>query len=168
MKIHINLNNTDWNNTISQLEQYRHNLISKTNEVAKRLAEYGLMVAQVKLSNAGIGNFPGDRIYIEERENNTFAVCAESEEILFLEFGTGITYSGNRHPQSDEFGYGAGTYPSEKQNWNNPNGWWYYDEYAGRYVHTIGNPPLMMMYDTSKEMRNRIENIVKEVFGNHD
>ena len=164
MKLKINLNKSDIPNTIKQLERYKSDITHKINKLAERLAEEGYKIATSKLYPTGIGTFENDRIYINEMAKNKYSIVVESKEILFLEFGAGIKHSGTRYPQSDEFGYGAGTYPG-KGHWNNPDGWWYRDE-SGNYVHSYGNPPYMPMHDTAKELRERIQKIIKEVFGN--
>lgn len=165
MRIKVKLNHKDLQKTITQLENYRDKFLQRVQLVAERLAELGLDIAMAKLLAIGIGTYDGDSFYVEKVDDYHYKVVVESTEILFLEFGTGITYSGTRHPQSDEFGYGAGTYPG-LGHWDDPNGWWYRDQRTGRYTHTYGNPPLMPMYDTAKDLRGNIELIVKEVFRN--
>ena len=144
---------------IKEIEDYKKWLEGKAKELVKRLADIGAFDAHIRFANAF---YTGDRdfdVTVEQLDENTFAIVASGETILFIEFGAGITY-GYGHPQAGEFGYGPGTYPSEKGHWNDPKGWWTPDG-----VHTYGNPPGMPMYRTAKELAQRVEEVAKEVFG---
>ena len=163
MKISIDLFKDDLQSVIRQLEEYKVKLKSKTERLAERLAEEGFKIMTANLNNAKIGLSGSDRLYVEQIDKNKFVIGVESEKILFLEFGTGIKYSSIRHPKADELGYGAGTFPG-KGYWNDPAGWWYMGK-DGEFHHTFGVAPRRPMYDTAKELREKINDVIKEVFG---
>lgn len=90
-------------------------------------------------------------------------------EVLFYEFGSGITYSSLKHPEAGENNMGPGTFDG-KGLWDNPNGWWY-EVRPGRKIsgktmvtkkgkelaHTYGRPAYMPSYKASHEIAERIK-----------
>jgi hypothetical protein len=89
-----------------------------------------------------------------EKRDGGYAVMANGQAVLFIEFGSGLIGFGHPEPH----GMGPGTYPG-KGHWNDPNGWYYAH---GKKSH--GNPPNMPMYTTVKELEQELERMVKEVF----
>lgn len=80
-------------------------------------------------------------------------------QVLFQEFGAGITYSAISHPTGR---FGPGTFPSLHPeriplNWENPAGWFYEDEETGTLVHTFGNPAQAEAYNTAQALRRYIQ-----------
>lgn len=145
---------------ISDLKAYRARIIEKSNELARRLAERGAVIASISFARA-IYTGPKDvAITVEARSANTYAILASGETVLILEFGAGITY-GEGHPQAGEFGYGPGTYPGQKHAMTG-KGWYLPKEKGGG--HTYGNPPSMAMYLAAKEIRAEVEAVAREVF----
>lgn len=148
---------------IRELNDYKDRLNSKAQELASRLAEYGL-------SRVGIGYAAAEMLYdgdkdvsvrVEKRDENTYAIVAGGETVLFLEFGAGIRY-GSGHPMAGQFGYGPGTYPGQTHAMN-PNGWWFTGS-DGKGHHSYGNAPSMVMYITAMELEREVARIAKEVF----
>lgn len=99
-------------------------------------------------------------VEVEDRGNNTYAIVAGGETVLFAEFGTGITM-GYGHPLAGQFGMGPGTYPG-KGHWSDPNGWYLPKEKGGG--HTYGNPPSCAMYDAAQNVKAEVERVAREVF----
>lgn len=136
-----------------------------------KLAQIGIGRAQFEYSRATNDVPQLSAIQINE---NTICVRASGKNVLFLEFGTGITYMAN-YPDDEGFQpiYYAGdwsTSPRGKGHWNDPKGWWYpaengYHLGKGGYQHTYGNPPVRAMYEAKKEMRDKIDTVIREVFG---
>lgn len=145
---------------INELTAYRQRLIEKTREITRRLAEHGMNVSQVMYSGAPYDGTNDVTVTMEPTERG-YRVVASGRAVLFIEFGAGVTY-GYGHPQATEFGMGPGTYPSDKGHWDDPEGW-YLPKSAGGGS-TMGNPPSMAMYNASQLMRDRITQIVREVF----
>ena len=140
----------------------------------ERLAEIGVETASVRFRNA---QYDGTNDVTVDApkwvSDNCIAVSASGTTITFIEFGTGVYYS-EEHPQSSEFGFQRGGYGQGK---GSQNSWGYYGEQGtnGQFVKTTdkgdvyvthGNPPARAMYDASKDIRNNIITIAKEVFRN--
>lgn len=143
-----------------ELKEYQRWQKDKAKELAERLAMLGASAASIRFSRA-IYTGEKDAVVTVEAVPNGYKVKADGESVLFIEFGTGITY-GFGHPEAQEFGMGPGTYPDGKGHWNDPNGW-YLPKSAGG-GHTYGNPPAMPMYEARKQIEQELPRIVKEVF----
>lgn len=162
--IKMDLDEKSIDKAIKELERYKKQLDRKCKTLAKRLAEIGAV--QVSLIYARVP-YTGNKdisIAVKKKEGNRYAIQANGETVLFVEFGAGITY-GDGHPLNGEFGMGPGTYPDGKGHWNDPKGW-YLPKSAGG-GHTYGNPPSMAMFNTAEELRGEIEKIAREVFASN-
>lgn len=169
-KISFSLDERSISNAIAQVNALEQEWDKKMDTLLERLATLGATSATLGFRRA---IYTGDKdvnVSVEKRGNG-YVIHAEGEDVLFIEFGAGIRY-GSGHPQSTEFGMGAGTYPSTKGrkaadgkfylNWEHPDGWWLPKEAGGE--HTYGNPPAMVMYRAAREIEQEIEHIAKEVF----
>ena len=132
----------------------------KARELAERLATLGATVASIRFSRAVYTGKKDVEVTVEALPNG-YKVKADGESVLFIEFGSGVTY-GYGHPEAGGFGMGPGTYPDGKGHWDDPKGW-YLPKSAGG-GHTFGNPPAMPMYDARKAIEQELPRIVKEVF----
>lgn len=144
-----------------ELTVYRKWQEEKARELAERLASLGATVASIRFSRAVYTGKKDVDVTVEELPNG-YKVKADGESVLFIEFGSGVTY-GYGHPEAGEFGMGPGTYPDGKGHWDDPKGW-YLPKSAGG-GHTFGNPPEMPMYEARKAIEQELPRIVKEVFG---
>lgn len=144
-----------------ELTVYRKWQEEKARELVERLASLGATVASIRFSRA-VYTGPKDVDVTVEELPNGYKVKADGESVLFIEFGSGVTY-GYGHPEAGEFGMGPGTYPDGKGHWDDPKGW-YLPKSAGG-GHTFGNPPAMPMYEARKAIEQELPRIVKEVFG---
>ena len=141
------------------LKDYKKWLKQKSEELCMRLAEMGAVKASMNFSQAIYTGIEDHTITVVKKGGG-YAVRAEGETVLFVEFGTGLI--GYGHPESN--GLGPGTYPGVGH-WDDPNGWWIpRDKNNGHSQHTYGNPPNMPMYNTVKELEQELERVVKEVF----
>lgn len=150
-----------------QIQQYQSELNTKTNTLVKRLATIGLDTSKAVIErhrNGSGATLGSARIETTSTgEIVRMSVVVESEAILFLEFGSGITYNeGEGNPLANEFGYGVGTYPGQTHA-NDPNGWWYQDD-NGEWKHSYGIKADMPMYKASRAMRDSLSKIAREVF----
>lgn len=138
---------------------------------ADRLAQEGMEIASVKFSQAVYDGTNDVSVTVEPRGNNVRAVVATGGATLFIEFGTGVTYPDN-HPEAGELGMKRGEYG---QGHGKQHSWGYYGDpgtngvlkekkNGGFVVITHGNPANMPMYETVKELQNRLTEIAKEVF----
>lgn len=151
---------------IKQLETYQKTLPNKVDKLLERLATLGAFRARIDFSNAMYAGDNDVEITVE-KINKGYQISASGHAVLFIEFGTSIVNP--EHPQSAQFGFMHGTYGKGKG--ANPNGWVYVGEQgnAGRPIRdgvykTMGNPPARAMWNASKDMRNEIEKIAKEIF----
>ena len=143
-----------------ELTAYRKWQEEKARELAERLAALGATVAPIRFSRAVYTGKKDVEVTVEGLPNG-YKVKADGESVLFIEFGSGVTY-GYGHPEAGEFGMGPGTYPDGKGHWDDPKGW-YLPKSAGG-GHTFGNPPAMPMYEARKAIEQELPRIVKEVF----
>ena len=143
-----------------ELMVYRKWQEEKARELAERLAALGATVASIRFSRAVYTGKKNVEVTVEALPNG-YKVKADGESVLFIEFGSGVTY-GYGHPEAGEFGMGPGTYPDGKGPWDDPKGW-YLPKSAGG-GHTFGNPPAMPMYEARKAIEQELPRIVKEVF----
>ena len=139
------------------------NLKEKFTQVLVQLLNIGFPIAYAELvANADYDGINDIQIDTEvDAENGTATLTAKGQAVLFVEFGTGITYVYG-HPMDLELGFGPGTYPPKNPNnpnWSNPQGWYY-----GQRQHTYGNKPNMGMYHARNEMLAQINNVVREIF----
>lgn len=138
---------------------------------ADRLAQEGMEIASIKFSQAVYDGTNDVSVTVELRGNNVRAVVATGGATLFIEFGTGVTYPDN-HPEAGELGMKRGEYG---QGHGKQHSWGYYGDpgtngvlkekkNGGFVVITHGNPANMPMYETVKELQDRLTEIAKEVF----
>jgi len=146
---------------VKDIRDYSKWVQKKAKELSKRLAAIGVTLAAIEYSRVPYHGLKDVNLSIEVgAKPNQYDIVAAGETVLILEFGAGVTY-GYGHPQPSVEGVpmGPGTYPSEKGHWDDPKGW-----YIPGGEHTYGNPPSMAMYLTAKELRNRLLEVVQEVF----
>lgn len=138
---------------------------------ADRLAQEGMEIASIKFSQAVYDGTNDVSVTVEPRGNNVRAVVATGGATLFIEFGTGVTYPDD-HPEAGELGMKRGEYG---QGHGKQHSWGYYGDHGtngvlkekkngGFVVITHGNPANMPMYETVKELQDRLTEIAKEVF----
>lgn len=138
---------------------------------ADRLAQEGMEIASIKFSQAVYDGTNDVSVTVEPRGNNVRAVVATGGATLFIEFGTGVTYPDD-HPEAGELGMKRGDYG---QGHGKQHSWGYYGDpgtngvlkekkNGGFVVITHGNPANMPMYETVKELQDRLTEIAKEVF----
>ena len=138
---------------------------------ADRLAQEGMEIASIKFSQAVYDGTNDVSVTVEPRGNNVRAVVATGGATLFIEFGTGVTYPDD-HPEAGELGMKRGEYG---QGHGKQHSWGYYGDpgtngvlkekkNGGFVVITHGNPANMSMYETVKELQDRLTEIAKEVF----
>lgn len=146
-----------------KLENYANfTLEEKGKELAERLADIGLQDVICQFEETPyVGPIEGD-IDVVERGEGKYAIVANGEVYVILEFGAGVTYEFVPHPKASEFGFGAGTYPGQTHA-KDPKGWYLPKEKGGE--HTYGNPPSRAMYDSATKLRDDLVRIAREVFG---
>lgn len=153
------------------LKEYDKWLKEKTNELCKRLAEYGVERAEAYF---GYAEYDGiNDVTVEpakKRGDNCYVVKANGSAVLFIEFGTGIFYPDD-HPEAAEHGMVHGMYGKGLGN----NEYWFYTgqpgNAGGELAHgktnttiTHGNRANASMYFARKDVEAEIARVVREVF----
>lgn len=137
------------------------------------LADAGRMRAEelYNAANKGAGNKTPTVNEAYWLNDTTLVLTASGEDVLFVEFGTGILNFSNTYPtdtpdaarNAREF-YGA-SYSEKHSGWlvepkvSQFNGYW---PYGGKWV--SGNPPAKAMYEAGKRMREVIEEAARVAF----
>lgn len=170
-KVEITLSGRDIDRLLREVEDWKNWLLDRTTVFLGRLAQEGMEIASAKFEQAVYDGTNDVSVTVEPRGNNVRAVVATGKATLFIEFGTGVTYPDN-HPEAGELGMKRGEYG---QGHGKQQSWGYYGEpgtngllkekkNGGFVVITHGNPANMPMYETVKELEDRLTDIAKEVF----
>lgn len=156
---------------IREVEKYKVWLRERSNLLLDRLADEGYQIASAKFARAVYDGTNDASVSVEQRGTAARAVVAVGSSVLFIEFGTGVTYP-DSHPEAADHGMTRGGYGQGK---GSRSSWGYYGDpgthgqlkeklNGSTVVITHGNPANMSMYETVKELRERLPVIVKEVF----
>lgn len=169
--INVPLSISAYDSLIQKIEDLGNWQSDRAIVFADRLAQEGMEIASIKFSQAVYDGTNDVSVTVEPRGNNVRAVVATGGATLFIEFGTGVTYPDD-HPEAGELGMKRGEYG---QGHGKQHSWGYYGDpgtngvlkekkNGGFVVITHGNPANMPMYETVKELQDRLTEIAKEVF----
>ena len=156
---------------LREIESYTVWLKERSQVLLDRLAQAGFEVASARFAKAAYDGTNDASVSMETRSEGVRAVVAVGASVLFIEFGTGVTYPDN-HPQAAELGMKRGEYG---QGHGKQSSWGYYGDPGTNgvvkmkkdgspVVITHGNPANMPMYETVKELEAMLPELVKEVF----
>ena len=156
---------------LREIESYTVWLKERSQVLLDRLAQAGFEVASARFAKAAYDGTNDASVSVEQRGSGVRAVVAVGASVLFIEFGTGVTYPDN-HPQAAELGMKRGEYG---QGHGKQSSWGYYGDPGtngvvkmkkdgSTVVITHGNPANMPMYETVKELEAMLPDLVKEVF----
>lgn len=156
---------------LREIESYTVWLKERSQVLLDRLAQAGFEVASARFAKAAYDGTNDASVSMETRSEGVRAVVAVGASVLFIEFGTGVTYPDN-HPQAAELGMKRGEYG---QGHGKQSSWGYYGDpgtngvvkmkkNGSTVVITHGNPANMPMYETVKELEAMLPELVKEVF----
>ena len=156
---------------LREIESYTVWLKERSQVLLDLLAQAGFEVASARFAKAAYDGTNDASVSMETRSEGVRAVVAVGASVLFIEFGTGVTYPDN-HPQAAELGMKRGEYG---QGHGKQSSWGYYGDPGtngvvkmkkdgSTVVITHGNPANMPMYETVKELEAMLPNLVKEVF----
>lgn len=156
---------------LREIESYTEWLKERSQVLLDRLAQAGFEVASARFAKAAYDGTNDASVSMETRSEGVRAVVAVGASVLFIEFGTGVTYPDN-HPQAAELGMKRGEYG---QGHGKQSSWGYYGDPGtngvvkmkkdgSTVVITHGNPANMPMYETVKELEAMLPDLVKEVF----
>lgn len=170
-KVSITLSDRDIDRLLREVEDWKNWLQERTSIFLDRVAQEGMEIASAKFEQAVYDGTNDVSVTVEPRGSEVRAVVATGGATLFIEFGTGVTYPDD-HPGAGELGMKRGEYG---QGHGKQQSWGYYGEpgtngllkekkNGGFVVITHGNPANMPMYETVKELQDRLTDIAKEVF----
>ena len=156
---------------LREIESYTVWLKERSQVLLDRLAQAGFEVASARFAKAAYDGTNDASVSLETRSEGVRAVVAVGASVLFIEFGSGVTYPDN-HPQAAELGMKRGEYG---QGHGKQSSWGYYGDPGtngvvkmkkdgSTVVITHGNPANMPMYETVKELEAMLPELVKEVF----
>ena len=159
------------NTLLREIESYTVWLKERSQVLLDRLAQAGFEVASARFAKDAYDGTNDASVSMETRSEGVRAVVAVGASVLFIEFGTGVTYPDN-HPQAAELGMKRGEYG---QGHGKQSSWGYYGDPGtngvvktkkdgSTVVITHGNPANMPMYETVKELEAMLPELVKEVF----
>lgn len=156
---------------LREIESYTVWLKERSQVLLDRLAQAGFEVASARFAKAAYDGTNDASVSLETRSEGVRAVVAVGASVLFIEFGTGVTYPDN-HPQAAELGMKRGEYGKGH---GKQSSWGYYGDPGtngvvkmkkdgSTVVITHGNQANMPMYETVKELETMLPELVKEVF----
>ena len=156
---------------LREIESYTVWLKERSQVLLDRLAQAGFEVASARFAKAAYDGTNDASVSLETRGDGVRAVVAVGASVLFIEFGTGVTYPDN-HPQAAELGMKRGEYGKGH---GKQSSWGYYGDPGtngvvkmkkdgSTVVITHGNPANMPMYETVKELEAMLPDLVKEIF----
>lgn len=136
-----------------------------------RLTGEGYQIASAGFARAVYDGTDDVRVTVEERDSHTRALVAVGGAVLFIEFGSGVTYA-DTHPEAAQQGMTRGGYGQGK---GKRAAWGYYGDPGsngqvktkanGReVVITRGNPANMSMYETAQALKDLLPGLAREVF----
>ena len=169
--VKVSLSQRGIDTLLREIESYTVWLKERSQVLLDRLAQAGYEVASARFAKAAYDGTNDASVSMETRSEGVRAVVAVGASVLFIEFGTGVTYPDN-HPQAAELGMKRGEYG---QGHGKQPSWGYYGDPGtngvvktkkdgSTVVITHGNPANMPMYETVKELEAMLPELVKEVF----
>lgn len=166
--IKMNLSEGSIQNAVKELERYKQSLISKNDLFVQRLSEVGIPVIDANIAAAQGDSDKSHNTYIKLNSFGSYSravLVVEGRDLLMIEFGAGIHYNTpagtSPHPKGQELGYTIGSYGKG----HGAEDYWYYQAESGETVRSYGTESTMPVYKASVEIRQKIREIAKEVFG---
>ena len=157
---------------IVEYKAWRKDFEAKCAELVRELGREGVEIARMGFETAVYDGTNDVQVEMQEKGDYTVAVVATGEAVLFIEFGTGVTYP-DTHPEAGQLGMARGGYGlgqgSNIWGWTydgdpGTNGMVIYTGFAKGRVHTFGNPANMSMYNAKSELEEKLESIARRVF----
>lgn len=155
------------------LEKYRDSLEYKARLLAETLAERGVEIARVQIADLD-AIFTGELLESIHSEYVTsqncgaiFAVVADNEAAVFVEFGTGSKGEDRPYPyplpEGVSWDYNVGK--TIRQNPVTGTYYWFYPGEDGKWHYTEGMPSRPFFYNTAMELMQIVEKEAKKIFG---
>lgn len=155
-KIKVTLGNID--KAIEELERYEKQVQKNIEDFIKKLLEEGVDIAKaqiIQLDAVETGEVRDSLKYTLYKEGRNGIIFTDNSHACYVEFGTGVRGAEGSHP----------TMPwAYDSNGHGEDGWYYFDENQGRIRYTQGMPSRPFMYNTAKELEEKVVDIAREVF----
>lgn len=156
---------TDMINTVKNMRKRLENLNNELDNVAN----YATNAMNYRFSTSLYSGY-NDVVCVKNGINNGFQISATGNAVMFIEFGTGISYP-DSHPMANELNIKHGTYGKKKGNYPS---WYYYGTggKTGEYVKTTekgdlyktsGNPANMPVYLTSLAVQQKLKELKGDI-----
>lgn len=169
--IRFKLSERDIDRAIKELEQYKQDIIRKTELLREKVAQRIESLVQSGFAGAIVDDLTKDsggvrqaevQVSLDERDNVSVIIAA-GEDAVWVEFGAGVFHNGSAgsspHPDGSELGFTIGGYGKgmgKRQTWG------FYEDGELRLTH--GTPAVMPMYNAMKTVCDEIADIAREVF----
>lgn len=167
MTITYSLSASSIEKAIKDLEHYKKTMATKQRLLCERLATIGAMKVSLEYSLSAYVPKTHIDVRVEETDRG-YKIIASGEDVAFVEFGAGAKHGGG-YPGEVPINTNPGSWSLDpsvgKGHYADPNGWYLprdKAEYPGQK--SVGNPPAMGMYLASKEIKENIARIAREVF----
>lgn len=167
----ISLSEKDIDRAIKELEQYKREIIRKTELLRTKVAERIANLAQSGFNGAIVDDLTNEsggartakvQVSIDKGENVSIVIAA-GEDAVWVEFGAGVYHNGSAgsspHPKGSELGFTIGGYG---KGMGKRQAWGFYENGGLRLTH--GTPAIMPMYNAVKTVCDEIVDIAREVF----
>lgn len=163
--IKMTLSQSSVRRAIKELEKYSRWVQRKTRELGEQLAYIG---AQEAASRFGAAIYDGDNSVKVNVSHSTasggtvWTISASGQAVAFIEFGAGVYHNPSEpYPNRPANVARIGEYGEGK---GKRQGWVYFGEDGEKHF-TRGNPAAMPMFYASEEMKSRIIEVARTVFG---
>ena len=144
--------------------------VNRNRMFVKKLCEAGFRVIQENASNGAGDSEPPEismpHVMVGYKDGlMTATLRLQGEDVMFVEFGAGITYNGpagqSPNPLGAKLGYTIGSYGQG----HGAQEYWFYDDEEGTHL-SFGTEATMPMYKAGREVRQKYASIARSVFGN--
>lgn len=167
--IKFGLSEREIDKALKELEQYKQDLIRKTEILGEKIAERiadksrsGFAGAIVDDLLKGTPRTAEVNVSVEVRDN-VLVVIASGEDAVWVEFGAGVYHNGSAgsspHPNGAKLGFTIGGYG---KGMGKRKTWGFYEDGELRLTH--GAPAVMPMYNAVKIVCDEIADMAREVF----
>ena len=168
--ITIALNPESIDAAIKELDDYMLRIRTKTQELARRIADHIRDEADAGFQSAVAddlldGTLTGSNVTVTTEENgDVLVIIAQGSLVTFVEFGAGVYYNGSAgespHPLGQEMGFLIGEYGS---GYGKKTTWGFYGS-DGEFHLTHGTPAAMPMYFAALDAMRTVIELAQEVF----
>lgn len=161
-KMQVKLSVASIRSAIRLLEERRDRLAEQQKEFINRLAEIGVLIAEIEFTNAYYDDRPHRWNLKVEDTKTGCKIVASGQDVMFIEFGSGVYHNTDGYPGERPAGIvGIGEYG---KGYGKRNAWAYVDEQSGEKFITRGIPAAAPMWKASTEIKQAIQKVAREVF----